>query len=89
MKLLVGGLKGKDGVYCAMGNQPHMRATAGSPSNVLRFEPAGVSNLTKGEGYMGSMTLTIVDKDHVKAEWHHIGMPGENAPTVFELTWKK
>jgi hypothetical protein len=76
--------------YCAMGNQPRMRATVGPNPNELRFEFDGVSNLrTPDEMYMGSMTMTIVDEDHIKQVWHHYvkGVKGE--PTVIELTRKR
>jgi hypothetical protein len=53
--------------YCAMGNQPHMRAHASSDPKVIKFEPDGVSDLKNAEqGYMGAMTLTLVDADHLK-----------------------
>lgn len=77
--------------YCAMGNQPHMKAHVGPKANVITFETAGVSNLTDPNGlYMGSMTLTIVDNDHLRADWVSIKngkAEGEKMP--FELTRKK
>lgn len=76
--------------YCAMGNQPRMRATVGRDPNELRFEFDGVSNLrAEDEMYMGSMTMTIVDQDHIKQVWHHYVKGEKGDPTVFELTRKR
>lgn len=77
--------------YCAIGNQPHMKARVGSQPNVLKFETAGVSNLNDVNGmYMGSMTMTIIDNDHVKADWVHLkdGKPSGDMG-AFEMTRKK
>lgn len=76
--------------YCAMGNQPRMRATVGPNPNELRFEFDGVTNLRKpDEMYMGSMTLTIVDQDHIRETWQHYVKGVKGDPTVFELTRKR
>lgn len=76
--------------YCAMGNQPHMRAAAGS-GNRIEFKPAGVSNLTTPEKmYMGQMTIEFVDANHIKQHWQSLkkGQPGDHNLTI-ELTRKK
>lgn len=58
--------------YCAMGNQPHMKASA-SQGNTIAFKTAGVSNLTAPDQlYMGQMTVIFVDKDHIRQEWQSI-----------------
>lgn len=76
--------------YCAMGNQPRMRATVGADPSVLAFEFDGISNLrAESEMYMGSMTMTIVDQDHIKQVWHHYVKGKKGEPTVFELTRKR
>lgn len=77
--------------YCAMGNQPHMRAHAGSNPNVIRLEPDGVSDLKSADdGYMGAVTLTFVDADHLKADWQHFqGGKVAGEPATFTLTRKK
>jgi len=67
--------------YCAMGNQPRMRARAGvAGGDAIRFESDGVTNLLpEHQGYMGSMTLTFIDENTVRQDWVHItnGKPGE------------
>jgi hypothetical protein len=55
--------------YCAVGNQPRMRAVAGGDLNRIEFKFSGGSNLKPGVMHMDHATLTIVSQDHVKAEW--------------------
>lgn len=75
--------------FCAMGNQPHMRASVGRGPNELRFDFDGVTNLRAAdEMYMGSMTMTIVDQDHVVETWNHYKSGVKGEPTVIELTRK-
>jgi hypothetical protein len=76
--------------YCAMGNQPRMRATTGDKSQIA-FHCDSVTNMTSaGEMYMGEMTLTFKDKDHVSETWRHT-KDGKKADAadVFELTREK
>jgi hypothetical protein len=57
--------------YCAMGNQPFMRAAGGNPHEIA-FHLESVGNLTGAdEGYMGELTLTFKDKDHATETWRH------------------
>jgi hypothetical protein len=57
--------------YCASGNQPRMRASAGSPDEVvLKFD--SITNYTENPnhpGYMGGLTLVMKDKDHLTEKW--------------------
>jgi hypothetical protein len=73
--------------YCAMGNQPVMRATKASGHDIA-FHLEGVSNRTSADqGYMGELTLAFKDKDHVTETWRHFdhGKMVEKA-MVIELT---
>lgn len=75
--------------YCAVGNQPRMRAVAGEPGRIV-FKFDDVTNHTApNEVVMGEMTLTIHDADHITQHWVHTvnGKPGE--PAVFSLTRRK
>lgn len=70
--------------YCAMGNQPHMKAKAGD-ANRIEFKCCGVSNLTSpDQTYMGGLTITFVDADHVRQDWRSIesGGPGKHMVTL-------
>jgi|CXWL01.1.fsa_nt_gi hypothetical protein len=73
--------------YCAVGNQPRMRARADA-SNALRFEFESVTNLRAAdEAYMGSMTLTFVDPETIKTDWTHFN-PGKE-PGGVSFTYKR
>ncbi|MFT5199217.1 MAG: hypothetical protein ACI87O_001881 [Planctomycetota bacterium] len=55
--------------YCAVGNQPHMRATTLKDSSLV-FSRTGVTGRQNAEeNYMGAMTLTIVDADTIQQTW--------------------
>src|SRR5690242_15659779 len=55
--------------YCAMGNQPRMRATARVGKN-MAFGLVSVCDMeSPEEPYMGEMTLEFVDQDHIVEHW--------------------
>lgn len=64
---------GKDLVmthYCALGNQPRMRATTGSDAKKIVFKFDGGTNLNAAkDSHMHEGTLTIIDDDHLTSEW--------------------
>jgi hypothetical protein len=75
--------------YCAIGNQPRMRAAAAGP-NQIQFKFDSVTNRTAPDQmYMGQMTLEIVDADHIIERWHHINEGKNDPPTEIVLTRKK
>lgn len=56
--------------YCAMGNQPKMKAEAKAEGKTLTFGCDSVSNVkSHDDPHMHSLTVTFVDGDHVKHEW--------------------
>ncbi len=76
--------------YCALGNQPRMKAEGKGGGNKVAFKFASASNLKSDKDmHMHDATFTFVDKDTLKAEWthYHDGKPGGKA--VFELKRKK
>ena len=76
--------------YCALGNQPHMKASGKGDGKKVPFVFTHASNLkSEKDMYMHDVTYTFVDKDTLKTEWTHYkdGKPGEKA--VFELKRKK
>jgi hypothetical protein len=74
--------------YCAMGNQPRMRATS-SDGTSIAFAFDSVTNKTApDQTCMGKLTLEFVDADHLVARWGSVGGPEDHSP-VFELTRKK
>jgi hypothetical protein len=76
--------------YCALGNQPHMKAAGAGEGNTVAFKFTGASNLKSEKSpHMHDATYTFVDKDTLKTEWTHYvdGKPG--GKVVFELKRKK
>src|SRR5262249_24701218 len=70
--------------YCAIGNQPRMKAKA-SPHKV-EFKFVDATNLkSANDMHMHDVSYTFVDKDTLKSEWTNYvsGKPGEKA--VFEF----
>ena len=79
--------------YCALGNQPHMKADPKSPANQIRFQFAGGSNLDPAKDmHMHEGTVTFIDDDHI--EWSGVcwegGKPAKDHEcTIMKLVRKK
>jgi len=76
--------------YCALGNQPHMKADANADGNKFAFDFVSASNLKSDKDmHMHSVTYTFVDKDTLKADWTHY-QDGKKAGTAsFEMKRKR
>jgi len=77
--------------YCAMGNQPHMRASA-REGNKLAFQLQSVSDKeADDEMYMGELTLEFVDADHLTEHWRSFvkGVEQKEHGVDIELTRRK
>jgi hypothetical protein len=76
--------------YCALGNQPHMKAEGKGDDKKVPFKFTGAGNMkSEKEMHMHSVTFTFVDKDTLKAEWTHY-KDGKDAGTVaFDMKRKK
>jgi hypothetical protein len=78
--------------YCALGNQPRMKADPTSPPNQIRFKFAGGTNLDPAKDmHMHEGTLTFVDGDHIEfsgVAWVG-GKPAEDHCTTMKLVRKK
>jgi hypothetical protein len=75
--------------YCAAGNQPRMKCRAGSAPNQLVFEFVDATNMgSLKDQHMHAETLSIVDKDRLKASWqaYNNGQPAESVE--FDLVRK-
>lgn len=71
--------------YCAMGNQPHMRAQL-TTSNVIDFRLDNVTNLrAPEESYMGALRLELVGPDHVRQHWTNFRRGAVDHSATFEL----
>ena len=72
--------------YCAIGNQPRMKAECKTDSNKFDFQFTSASNMKSDKDmHMHSVVYTLVDKDTLKAEWTNY-VDGKKAGTaVFEF----
>ena len=77
--------------YCALGNQPRMKADPKSPANQILFQFAGGSNLDPAKDkHMHEGTITFVDEDHI--EWKGVAWEGGkpcDVCTTLKLVRKK
>jgi hypothetical protein len=72
--------------YCAIGNQPHMKANHATEGKSVAFKFTGASNLKSDKDmHMHDVTYTFVDKDTLKAEWTHYMDGKEGGKVMFEL----
>ncbi len=72
--------------YCALRNQPRMKLqNADSPT--LNFMFAGGTNInSKKDAHMHSLTITLVDKNHIVQKWTLFENGKEKETSVFELS---
>ena len=78
--------------YCALGNQPRLKADRNSPANKIVFNFAGGTNFDPAKDlHMHEGTLTFVDADHIEfsgAAWVN-GKPAEDHCATMKLVRKK
>jgi hypothetical protein len=76
--------------YCAMHNQPHMRARKGGDPDELVFDFAGGANIDpKRDTFMHDAKLVFVDPDHIRGEWTGWSGGKPKGTTVFEMGRKR
>jgi hypothetical protein len=72
--------------YCALRNQPRMKLQKADAQN-LNFRYAGGTNIDpKKDAYMRSLTITVVDKNHIIEKWTEFEAGKEKGTSVFELS---
>lgn len=72
--------------YCAIGNQPRMACTDFSKPGVYHFTFKDVTNrATDQDMYMGELTVTIIDNDHIKQHWVHFVKGAKGGEVTFEM----
>ncbi len=78
--------------FCALGNQPRMKADPKSPANQIHFKFAGGSNLDPAKDmHMHEGTLTFIDDDHIEFSgvcWK-AGKPAKGHECAMKLVRKK
>ncbi|HEV3257072.1 MAG TPA: hypothetical protein VG013_09350 [Gemmataceae bacterium] len=76
--------------YCALGNQPQMRAAGKGDGNQVAFKFTHATNLkSEKDMHMHDVTFTFVAKDKLKAEWTNYNHGKPAGKVVFELKRKK
>jgi hypothetical protein len=76
--------------YCALGNQPRMKAAPSSAPDKLEFKFAGGSNIDPAkDAHMHELTLTFVDADHLQAAWTSYSNGQASGTETFELMRKR
>ncbi len=71
--------------YCAIGNQPRMRALKPAPGRIA-FTLDNVTNFTaKDQTCMGGLVLEMPDADTVREVWTHFQNGEAGKPTVITL----
>jgi hypothetical protein len=78
--------------YCAIGNQPRLKADPNGPPNRLDFKFVGGTNLdpTK-DAHMHEGSITFVDDDHIEWSWvgYQNGKPADGHKMTTKLVRKK
>jgi hypothetical protein len=78
--------------YCALGNQPRMKADPKAPANQIKWVFAGGTNLDPAKDmHMHGATVTFVDDDHIEVAgeaWEN-GKPSEHGCGTMKLVRKK
>ena len=88
-------LDGKDLVmthYCALRNQPRMKADAAAPANKLAFTFIGGANIDPGKDmHMHEGSITILDDNTIESTWQawDKGKPAEGHKMSMKLVRKK
>ena len=76
--------------YCALANQPQMKAEKTADGNKLVFKFTGGSNIDPAkDGHMHELTMTFIDADHIRSEWTYYADGKKGDTKTFELTRKK
>lgn len=76
--------------YCAIGNQPRMKAKPKAGDKSVAFEFVEATNMdSEKDMHMHSVTYTFVDKDTLKTEWTNYNDGKEAGKAIFELKRKK
>ena len=75
--------------YCAVGNQPHLKARPVKGAKTFDFLFASCGNLASPKAmHMHQMSMTLLDKDHLKVDWTS-SMNGKlTQPETFSLVRK-
>ena len=75
--------------YCMAGNQPRMRAAAGTPGK-LSFDFVDATGMSSpNESHMHSLVLEFVDANHLRQTWSFYENGAKQHDSIFDLTRKQ
>jgi len=76
--------------YCALGNQPRMKAAAIPDGEVkdIRFSFVSGTNMKKNDPHMHGLTISFLDADHANATWSLYEKGRMKFAVVFEMVRK-
>jgi hypothetical protein len=76
--------------YCALGNQPQMKALTKGDAKTVAFKFVRATNMKSDKDmHMHDVTYTFVDADTIKTEWTHFKDGKDAGKVVFEFKRKK
>ena len=76
--------------YCAGHNQPQMKAAKPADPAKIEFKFCGGANIDPAkDSHMHDLTLTIMDADHIKADWTYWADGKSGGTHTFNLVRKK
>ena len=76
--------------YCALGNQPHMKAAGKAEGGKIAFQFVRATNLKSDKDpHMHDVAFTFVDKDTYRSEWTFFKDGKASGTVVFEMKRKK
>jgi len=76
--------------YCALGNQPQMKASGKLDGNKVAFKFVRATNMKNdSDPHMHDVTFTFLDKDTYQAEWTYFKDGKAAGTVVFEMHRKK
>lgn len=72
--------------YCALGNQPKLRAASELKNGAMDFEYVSGGNMKDSDMHIHSLRMSFLDKNHIKQEWtsQQDGKSGEAKIIEFE-----
>jgi hypothetical protein len=75
--------------YCSEGNQPRLRADAGSDPKKISFSFVDATNLANpSDGHMHHLDVLFKDADHFAQQWTHRA-GGKDMTATFDYTRRK
>jgi hypothetical protein len=76
--------------YCALGNQPRMKAEKSDGTKKIAFKFTGAGNLKSAQDmHMHDLTIEFLSDDHIKTAWTMYKDGKADSTSIFDLKRKK